>query len=363
MKDSTDHIERIHSDNPRALQIEVIATNRQGHPLRAVHIVPERDEETCERVLIVSGCRESEPSAALQLQEWLVSNEAELIRQRLAVTVVTCADTEETAAVWALAERLAPEIVIGVRSEDGHSGSEFLVTYPYNLSAYSRWTHFLIADRVKLAAEKAGFPQSPTMRFQSGSQDESLSGESGIESLLNRCYGQFGSMAFSIKTNDTNHGADSGLARLKEFLQIGVERFWGEGDTGYPVRIVSSLPPNAVAVCGRNASERRACRLDLWRVRNHLYADPLWPERPGRYQVTLRHGVPYWKPKHGIALRAKFSTRFSPQGILMNGDPAPSGSDRIDHWTHDAAHVIEMARPNCWYGGFAMTIEYERTKS
>ncbi|HPA44966.1 MAG TPA: DUF2817 domain-containing protein [bacterium] len=374
------------------LRTEDLGFSVEGRAIRAVHVLPLQEESLCEGVLIISGHHGMEdggPRTALRLLEWLAGEEGRVIRQHLAVSVIPCVNPDgydqdrpfnsanvnldkdyaslsqpESRAVWALAERLAPELAVDVHTFGGGCSSELLVSYPHGLTHYGRWIHFLIADRVNRAAEQAGFPQWPTLRLDPKAQNDLIPPDSGPATFPDRCHQQFGSLAFYVEMNDTSYSpeesTESGLARLKELLRIGTERFWGEGDPGYPVRIVSSLPPNAIAVSGDTAAERRACRLDLWPVRSQLFADPLWPERPGRYQVTFRHAVSYWKPSHGVAMRARFSKRFSPGRILINGDLLPKEAVGLRQWTGDGAHTVQIERPDQWYGGFTMAVEYGR---
>ena len=94
---------------------------------------------------------------------------------------------------------------------------------------------------------------------------------------------------------------ESGVARLRGLMRIG-NRVWdGERTAGYPVNVMKSLVGQWLVAGGRNASERRRNRIELWQRQGGFTMGVLYP------QTDCRVGL-------AVALTAKGAS-------LMDADP------------------------------------------
>jgi len=74
----------------------------------------------------------------------------------------------------------------------------------------------------------------------------------------------------------------SGVARLKGLLHIGNNRWQQEPNAGYPVDRIKPFIGHFVTSWGRNASERRRSRVELWRKQGRFTQAVLYPQTDGR---------------------------------------------------------------------------------
>lgn len=80
---------------------------------------------------------------------------------------------------------------------------------------------------------------------------------------------------------------ESGVARLRGLMRIG-NRVWdGETIAGYPVNVMKSLVGQWLVASGRNATERRRNRVELWRRQGAFTMGVLYPQTDSRVGLAV----------------------------------------------------------------------------
>lgn len=294
------HLRDLAARYPECATYEVIGQSVAGHDLHLVEVtdrqVPDEDKQVAVFVGAEHGDEHSATTSLLTLLDWLVTPEAQAIRERQRVLVIPCANPDgydtfhfqnmnganlyadytldgeptqpESQAVWAVIAREQPEVVGSCH------GAWRVVRYAtfencqgsYGTSRYDRTHSRLFAEEVLRACEAAGYPQDrmeeDAERILSplpGCEHHSFRSAGGVTGGV-CAYHRFHTMLFSM---EIMYEA-SGLIKLRKILEMGNQPWRYEKDPGYPVRVVLPPEPFAVAAYGQTAAARRRSRVELW---------------------------------------------------------------------------------------------------
>lgn len=75
---------------------------------------------------------------------------------------------------------------------------------------------------------------------------------------------------------------ESGVVRNRALIALGNKPWVDEIESGYPVNRVKAFIGNFITAYGRNASERRRSRVDLWEKQGHFAQAVIYPQFAGR---------------------------------------------------------------------------------
>ncbi|RBP45671.1 zinc carboxypeptidase [Roseimicrobium gellanilyticum] len=192
-------------------------------------------------------------------------------------------------------------------------------------SAYSNFTlrpwDWRVTEAMITAGREAGFPsdrfEADAQRSFSGPEVAAQAGRlwSGQPLFYTSQYGYFKYHTMILAMEVA--WEESAVARMRGLLRLGNKTWEDERAPGYPVQRMKSLVGHFITTWGRNATERRASRAELWPAQEHAGMGFLYPETWGR--TTL---VCATSPEAKKALQGDYKTLPSRIAPLIGTEQA-----------------------------------------
>ena len=300
-------------------------------------------EEDKQHVLVIAGQHGTEESGraiALELMQYLVSEEQEVLQilEKQSIAVIPCANpdgavhetyrnaddidiahtfalytpagTPEGRLIEDFALPFAPEVVVDIHGLAGGSMKD-RVWYerPWGFTPDSRFLA-IMGEEMSRAAEEKGFPQCETVPPPPLDPQN----VTGLR-IGSKLAAETKSLGFGIETIEHYYREQDwrmdGLVRLQRLLRFGMEDAFGLGETGYPASLVSGYRVCGLKAHGRTASERRQNRIDLTQfLRNNwaivereadgiekcakvkVFSKDIEGPNPDRFAILLRFKLP-----------------------------------------------------------------------
>lgn len=307
------------ANHPDSFTFETRGRTLEGRPILMGRITDRREPDDDKQVALLTSAHGAKEMNAvtglLRLMKWLIGDDAEAaeIRRRQIVLVVPFTDPDfiargehaesrpiyggwaapgmrlwsahgvarperhpEAVAIQRIMDEFRPELHIDFHGFNDPRRTMWDSTGVSWASAVSRPFLHEIAAKIDAAAEAAGFlitrgeqddGKTRTTSPVEGFPDYTFYLRSAHPIFTLYPYCRYHTLSFIMETGSE----ESLMVRTKRALQIGNERARYERYDGYPVNQVAIHTLLAVAAYGRNASERRKSRVELWQKLPHLY--------------------------------------------------------------------------------------------
>jgi predicted deacylase len=389
-------IEALQARRPGYLSVRNAGNSVQGRPVYAITITdpstPGAADDDKQHVLVLAsqhGEEESSRLIALELLEWLTSDQAREIRRQQKIVVMpnvnpdgTETDTRfnaqginlntdhamagavspEAQAVERIARELAPEAVVDLHSR-GHAGCSYdMVLFPATRS-YTEDGRLAAATAEEMAAagEWAGIPHLVHPLTWPGWWDGQTSGAGAH--TLEFMYREFKSLCVLTETSESNEVAPpaalraaAGLARLRAFLSWGQRHHPGLCYPGYPVNLVTNMFCLGIAAVGGSAAQRRRSRVGIWRNADGFRKLTLErPEQPDRKIIRCVYDGP--ELNDGVGMQVRVAGRRTPSAVHLNGRllgrPDP---ERLTTWQDSCSTYVLLSLPTFAPGSYELKL-------
>lgn len=306
---------------PERIQTETIGTSGEGRPLLMAQVTDFNTPNENKQVVLLTVTHADELSAMtglLHLMKWLIGDDAKAgeIRKGIVTLVVPVVNpdgyaawSERRAGQWAchktivgktdpwsgwtkdgpLSPETNPELVALFEIAEKYGPDASFDVHGVWFDAQSMWesTDFSwtdkrvhcfcpdIPERMNRAAEAGGYlilrPAEDAGRTKVTSPD--LDSPAHYYCTGDKCsfatflYGRYHTLALNCEAGYEG----SVVARTRELLAIGLERWRNEPFTGYPVNQLGGWGSMTVSAWGDTAEKRRASRVELWRNADRMF--------------------------------------------------------------------------------------------
>ncbi|PCJ58315.1 MAG: hypothetical protein COA79_13740 [Planctomycetota bacterium] len=262
---------------------------------------PTTNADQKQRILIVAGQHGSEESGrsiALELIDYIIKQENNEILKQLDIAIVPCvnadgsmantyrnandddiahsyclnksSNTPEGIALENFAMEFIPEVFVDIHGRAGGGMKECMWATPVLSFTPDKNYVTEMANRMHQAAEKAGYPQTdfivPSSFVDNGDHDLLLSLKLAV---------LYKTLGFGLETIEKYYKEKewraSGVARLKELLDIGLSNHFQLKHPGYPNDLISGTKTFGLMAHGKTIAERRISRIELIKFLNNNF--------------------------------------------------------------------------------------------
>jgi len=353
-----DWIENYINTHKEISYAEIIGHSDEGRAIRAIHVTA-RDLPLDEKevALIIIGRHGDELGTRVigpALLEWLSLKEAEETRNRQHVIVVPVANPDgcvrevfglpayrlsglETRSLLPLGERYIPDVVMDVHSVGKEKrglnwgGLEAVII---DQNAHAGEDQFILREMAREmlhAAATAGYPflLHTTEHYRNLRKKAAAISECAFNNHVNGAlYAMCHALDFGMEVNHfvltPSDTAQSGLAVIRSMLERGNRTAPWEHYPGYPNRILSGDFLAWIGPRGRNASQRRTSRKEIWSKRA-FFETPFTPYRAMLDDHHVRVTVRYSGDEEitsGITMSVRIRGRPRIKDITLNDEKA-----------------------------------------
>lgn len=330
LSDIYQSLDRLVDRNSDYTTIESLGLSAEGRDIKAVYVtdrsLPLSDKEVAIVVCGRHGDELGTRGVGPVLIEWLLSPEGEETRRKQLVIVVPVAnpdgcvkeefffpqdrlsETEQTTIVK-LARVYRPDAVIDVHSD--FLDTESVIMANTSNSAKDVFIHNVIRAKMIAEASRLGYPFYAHEVEISQGYNNFFSG---------MCYENFHSLAFGMEASHfalrSEAAAESSLAIIRSLLSFGNTRSFWEANSGYPNQILVGDLFTSIRPIGRNATERRQSRSEVWQNRKFF----TYPLREALDTRTTKVVTNYSgeKLEGGFSLCCRIRGFPTIKGVLMN---------------------------------------------
>lgn len=350
LEDIATHLTALQKDFPDLVRVEEAG---QSVEERTIWLIAVTDTNVCDdskQVVMCIGQEHGEERSSslsvLELLDWLVTPEAREALRHNIVLLIPCVNPDawetreffnkngvnlfidysidgecsqpESETVRRVMEQYQPEVLVNLHGRSTGSAVRAVEGsgLAYASSQYERSHSRLFVEELALAAEAAGYPQDR--------------GEEDAEQIVAwipggeyRCFGSMFSITTGVYAYHRFHTLSvcmevcephSGVVRIQRLLQLGCQRWRTEGRPGYPVNVMAWNCHGFLCASGRDATELRVSRMELWRMQGRCAFGWGVPARVG-FEVAA------FSPQ--FADKAKWSSKpLSEVLTQLEGDPA-----------------------------------------
>lgn len=330
LSDIYQSLDRLIDRNSDCMHIESLGLSEDGQDIKAVYVtdrsLPLSEKEVAMVVCGRHGDELGTRGVGPALLEWLLSPEGEETRRKQLVIVVPVAnpdgcvkeefffpqdrlsETEQTTIVK-LARVYHPDAVIDVHSD--FLDTESVIMANTSNSGEDVFIHNVVRAKMIAEASRLGYPFLAHEVERSRSYNNFFSGV---------CYENFHSLAFGMEASHFSLGpeeaAESSLAVIRSLLNVGNTCSFWEANSGYPNRILVGDLFTSIRPVGRNATERRQSRSEIWQNRKFFTC----PLREALNRRTIRVVTNYSGEElvGGFSLSCRIRGFPTIQRVLLN---------------------------------------------
>ncbi len=258
--------------------------------------------------------------------------------------------------------QFAPEVFVDMHGRAGGGLKELAWLSPaYGFSSDGYFLTQMSAAMAE-AGEEAGFPQTELQPPATLNPREMATGLLGEKLAAETKTLSFGLETIEKYYREAEWRA-SGLARMRRLLRFGMEDAFGLGEAGYPATLISGTRTYGIKAHGRNASERRANRIEMvsFLRRNYCIAERGADGVKGCARVQVFSQTDEGQNPQRFALLLRIRKPCRVQAVEWQDqvlEPDPVHGYRI--WEDPASVLVQanIARP---FGGTDrfLTVRYE----
>jgi len=325
-------------EHPEIAWSEVVGVSEEGQDVMAIHVTDKTfSSEGKEMFLAIYGRHGNELGtrvAGIGLLEWLESKEALEVRKRQHVIIVPVANPDGNAKnkfhapenglskleeniISNLAETYKPDAVVDVHSLWYNDLEAIIDAHPDSWGEddmiYQR-----LAMRMWETVENSG---NPFIVTNSKNIKKVLKALDYNNFLCEAFYEKVHPLVFGIELNHFNRSPldvrNVGVVCVSSLLKAGNQRFPWQKNSGYPNQILLGDLFTSIRARGKNASERRKSRVEIWKNRKHF-------QRPKRSTISdnkikIETGYSGKKLSFSFDLTTRIRKDRSIQGVSLNG--------------------------------------------
>lgn len=366
------------------VDLEVAGHTVEGKPIHLVTVtdkaVPFADKQVALIVTGEHGNEKAGTASVLKLIEWLVTEDAALVRENQSVMLLPLVNVDgyekwahfnsnnvdifedfeelsqpESQAVWEVVKRSTPDVLVDLHGTTGDLEvwwGEDLHVRPANGLLWDSHVLAQIADQVNAEAARAGYPATL------------VGGAAATSHLPQRAYDEYHSLCIGI------HGAarEEFDVRWKAILEVGNRRWPTEYYPGYPNSVIAMGDASTfLTAYGDTAEERRRSRVELWRSRDHITILEAVPPKRGLIiaLVQAEDYPPTMAVETGVGLRFRLPKGGKVTSAQMNGedlglDDCPAWDGEGFTWMRTGIKSRPVERPRrCNFAYVNVVIKYD----